>query len=241
MKTTPTILTGLMFILAGLVLSGCTTYNNTYSTPMPTVMDQVEPDDYAGHNPGSIYSDAEANYLFADNRARRVGDIVMINVVENSKAKTKADTTSERQTSTELGITDFFGASHAGLIPFTGLLSASTDEKGSMVGAGSSSDLDATGETKRENYVTATIGARVVKVLSGGLMQVEGAREVRVNQETQIMVVRGLIRPRDIGPDNSIPSTKMANAQVELYGKGSIGDKQSSGWFTRFLDNIAPF
>ena len=225
--------------LLAIFTSGCATHENV-STPMPTVIDQSDYDDFSvAPNPGSLYSESDANYLFADNRARRVGDVVVIKIVENSKAKTKADTTSERKTDNNMGVTDFLGrAAFSPLIPMTGLLSAPT---GKMIGAGSDTNLDVTGETKRENTFTASIGARVVKVLSGGLMQVEGAREVRVNQETQILVVRGLIRPRDIGPDNSILSSKMADARIEMYGKGALADKQTSGWLTRLLDNVWPF
>jgi flagellar L-ring protein precursor FlgH len=70
---------------------------------------------------------------------------------------------------------------------------------------------------------------------------VEGGREVRVNDETQIVVVRGIIRSRDIGPDNSIASTAMADARIELYGQGVLADKQKPGWLTRILDNMWPF
>ncbi|MDR1360243.1 MAG: flagellar basal body L-ring protein FlgH, partial [Deltaproteobacteria bacterium] len=105
----------------------------------------------------------------------------------------------------------------------------------------STSELQSTGETKRENYVTATIGARVLQVLPGGLLQLEGAREVRVNEETQYMVVSGIVRAKDVASDNSVESTQLADSRIEYYGKGVLADKQKSGWLTRLLDNVWPF
>ena len=103
------------------------------------------------------------------------------------------------------------------------------------------SNLSTTGETKRENYVTTTVGARVIQLLPGGVLQVEGAREIRVNEETQYLVVSGLIRSKDIAMDNSILSTQMADTRIEYFGKGVLADKQRQGWLTRLLDNIWPF
>ena len=71
-------------------------------------------------NPGSLYSDAEADFLFSDNRARKVGDIVLVNIVENTKGKNKADTTAERDSNIALGVSSFFNKDKIGLIPFTG-------------------------------------------------------------------------------------------------------------------------
>jgi flagellar L-ring protein precursor FlgH len=72
-------------------------------------------------------------------------------------------------------------------------------------------------------------------------MQVQGAREIKVNDETQYMVVTGLIRQRDIDSDNSILSTQMADSRIDYYGKGVLADKQKSGWLTRLLDIVWPF
>ena len=85
------------------------------------------------------------------------------------------------------------------------------------------------------------MAARVIRVLPGGMLQIEGAREIRVNEETEYMVVRGLIRAKDVDAENSILSTQIADASIEYYGKGVLTDKQKPGWFTRLMDNIWPF
>lgn len=192
-------------------------------------------------NPGSLFSQAESRDLYADNRARRVGDIILIKVVETSKSKSKADTSASKDNSSSLAVGAAFGKGTFGAIPGIGGTLAGGVGTNPMLSTNTQSSLSASGETKRENYVTATIGARVLQVLPGGVLQVEGAREIRVNDETQYMVVSGLVRAQDVGSDNSVESTQLADSKVEYYGEGVLADKQRPGWLTRLLDNIWPF
>ena len=85
------------------------------------------------------------------------------------------------------------------------------------------------------------VAARVTRVLGNGLMEVVGARETRVNGETQIVLVQGVVRDRDIDADNTIRSTNMAEARIELYGEGILAEKQRPGWLTRILENVWQF
>lgn len=192
------------------------------------------------NNPGSLFAASEEETLFADSRARRVGDIVTVKLVENTKAQSKAETTADKESGNNYQVNALFGKSKYGIIPLVNV--------GPMTSVGmpalqttSNSDLQATGKTKRENYVTTSLAARVLRVLPGGLLQIEGAREIRVNDETEYMVVRGMVRARDVDADNSVYSTQMADASIQYYGKGVLADKQKPGWFTRLMDNIWPF
>lgn len=193
-------------------------------------------------NPGSLFSSAQADFLVSDNRARKVGDVVLVEIVENSKGAQKADTTTNRKSDINLGVEAFFDQGHSGVIPWgrTKGLSAKVGPN-PMVKAGATSDFDGKGETKREGALSATVAARVIQVMPGPILQVEGAREIRVNNENQIVVVRGLVRPRDIKGDNTVPSTYLADARIEYFGQGVLGDKQKPGWATRVLDNVWPF
>ncbi|CAK7049417.1 MAG: Flagellar L-ring protein [Desulfovibrio sp.] len=229
-------------ILAAAVFLGGCNGAARQATPMPPMVvpqAYTEPEEHYD-NPGSIFSEASASYLFDDNRARKVGDIVLVKIVETSKAKHKADTTAERETTNEFSVGAAFGKSKAGILGFGGPLSGTVGID-PVLSTSRTSDHSATGETKRENYVTATMGARIVQVLPNGVMQVQGAREIKVNDETQYMVVTGLIRQRDIDSDNSILSTQMADSRIDYYGKGILADKQKSGWLTRLLDIVWPF
>lgn len=231
-------------VIAGLCLiqNGCGGQPQ-HATPMPplTPTQQYTEPEQRYSNPGSLYSAAEAADLYADNRARRVGDIILIKVVENSKSKSKADTTSKKDASQALGVKAAFGRNTVGLVP--GMGGPFTGEIGidPMFSTETKSNLSTTGETKRENYVTATVGARVLQVLPGGILQVQGAREVRVNEETQYMVISGLVRAQDVASDNSIDSTQLADSKVDYYGKGQLADMQRQGWLTRLLNNLWPF
>ncbi|HDQ40728.1 MAG TPA: flagellar basal body L-ring protein [Desulfonatronum sp.] len=213
----------------------------TQSVPTPLLTQGVEIPPPAEQNPGSLFNPASAEMLFADNRARRVGDIVMINIVENSQATNKATTDASRDSSIGMGIEHLLDQRLINM----GLsgLGVDRDNFGDtpLIRASSTSEFKGDGETKRESTITATVGARVVRVLQGGVLQVEGAREIRVNNETQIIVVRGLVRSTDIDQDNTIPSTHMADATIEFYGMGILADKQRPGWLTRILENVWPF
>lgn len=227
----------LPLILAGAILSGCNGqgHNAAPMPPMTPTQAYTEPEQRYD-NPGSLFSASEVNDLYADNRARRVGDIVLIRVVENSKSKSKADTTASRNSEISLGISALMGRKSIGVGGLNGVIGSDP-----MIGADSVSGHKATGETKRENYVTATIGARVLQVLPGNILQIQGARRIRVNDETQIMVISGLIRAQDVASDNSVESTQLADSDVQYYGEGILADKQKAGWLTRLLDNIWPF
>lgn len=191
-------------------------------------------------NPGSLYAASEEETLFADSRARRVGDIVVVKLVENTKAQNKAETSSNKNNTNNYQVSAMFGKTKTGFIPFVGIRPQATIGL-PVLDTSSAGDFSASGKTKRENYVTTSMAARVLRVLPGGLLQIEGAREIRVNNETEYMVVRGMIRSRDVDADNSILSTKIADASIEYYGKGVLADKQKPGWFTRLMDNIWPF
>lgn len=222
-------LVGLCFFVF-IVLAGCATpQKHALPEPVYTSANEYIPPE---ENPGSLFDPGQADYLFADSRARRVGDIVTINIVENTVSKNKASTDASKDSSLNLGVQNFMGEGYLKGIPI-GTTPA--------IKAGSSSSFSGDGETKRENYLTTTVSVRVVRVLANGILEVEGGREVRVNDETQIVVVRGIIRSRDIGPDNSIESTAMADARIELYGQGVLADKQKPGWLARILDNVWPF
>jgi len=192
------------------------------------------------NNPGSLFAASEEETLFADSRARRVGDIVVVKLVENTKAQNKAETTSDKDNNNNYQVNALFGKTEYGFLP---MIPAGPHANVGLPALQSSSvsDLDATGKTKRENYVTSSLAARVLRVLPGGLLQIEGAREIRVNNETEYMVVRGMVRARDVDADNSVYSTQLADASIQYYGRGVLADKQKPGWFTRLMDNIWPF
>lgn len=237
---------GFLFLL----LAACAPAKHK-STPQPSMAPPPPEKSQAQmreENPGSLFTDSRAEFLFSDNRARHVGDIVRVSVVESLSAKNEASTQADRDSSVQFGVQNLFGMENMRAVPINSVLGLGKDlgpqgEIGStpMVKAGASSSFDGDGETERESEITTTVAARVVEDLGGGLLQIEGARQMRVNDETHIVVVRGLIRSEDIGPNNMITSDYLADAHVEIYGQGIITDKQKPGWLSRLLDNVWPF
>ena len=206
----------------------------------PVTPQQEYRQEAAANNPGSLFAASEADTLFEDSRARRVGDIVLVKLVENTKAQNKAETSSSKKSSNDYQVTNMFNRGHAGFIPFMPI-GPQPSVGIPILDTESASGINSTGKTKRENYVTTSLATRVLRVLPGGLMEIEGAREIRVNEETEYMVVRGMVRTKDVSADNSVLSTQLADASIEYYGRGVLADKQKPGWFTRLMDNVWPF
>ncbi len=254
MKNTRILAVSAACVLAALG-SACAPPAQKQPSPMASLTPPVTQAPAPANNPGSLYSQAaQPSYLYEDSRARRIGDIVMVIVTEKSNAKNKSKTKSNKNNQTNYEVDNYFNQHTIDPFPMSTQLQAIGIDPGGFsgrkgrVGTGTplvntttNNKFDSDGETSRESTVTYTIGCRVVNILPGGVMQVEGARQVRVNDDTQIMVVRGLVRPMDVSPDNSIPSSAMAEAQIDMFGTGVLADRQKPGWLSRVLDNIWPF
>jgi flagellar L-ring protein precursor FlgH len=216
------------------------------ATPMPQVTPTVPKAPPPAENPGSVFSQNQPTFLFDDTRARRIGDILTVNIVDTSKSDLKAETKNDKTTSQQLGVANYFGnktitGNLSGQLggPTFGMKGYTGSDP--LVSVNNAEKFQSKGETKRESAVTASIGCRIVNILPGGVMQIEGARQTRVNNENQIIVVKGIVRPIDVGPGNTVASTQLADCQIEYYGEGDLADRQKSGWLARILDNVWPF
>jgi len=225
----------LTFVLAG--FSGCAGAGNQqaghlperYSLPAPPQVEQAQAE-------GSIYAAGRGLDLYADSRARKVGDIVMVRIVETSRANKEANTKTERESTVTGGVSSLFGL-ETWLSDRNARYSPSlTDLQAKLT-----NDFEGKGKTDRKSNVTATISARVVDITSDGNLNIRGYQEVKVNNETQHIILSGIIRPQDVAQDNSVLSTHVADARIEYSGQGVLGDKQQPGWLARALDSIWPF
>ena len=221
--------------------AGCAASSGDSSSSQTTFMPErfampVPPEPKMEQTEGAIYGGSRSLRLYEDSRAQVVGDILLVKIVETSSGTKKAETTAERESTVTGGIASLFGIEkwvadrNPNFVPSNSSLSATL-----------TNDFESTGETKRNSNVTATMSARVVEVAMNGNLTIRGYREVRVNSETQFMILSGIIRPEDISPDNSILSSYISDARIEYSGKGSIGDKQQPGWLARALDVVWPF
>ena len=190
---------------------------------------------------GSLWSE-DNNMLFTDNRARHVGDTVVVDIVENTTSSISANTTAKRDSSISAGIPHMLGYMRAAEALRPNL---NRDKDGNLVDklieGSMTNDFTGEGASDRSGQITASIGARILEILPNGNLVLYGRREMRINNDSQFITVSGIVREKDITSDNRIQSTYLADAVIEYTGKGVLADKQKPGWGSRILDNIWPF
>jgi flagellar L-ring protein precursor FlgH len=176
--------------------------------------------------------------LFEDFRARRVNDLLTINVLESISGSGAADTAAARNSTLDASVSGFFGA------PLDLNLSNMYGKGNTFspsVGGSMTDDFKGTGTTNRTGTIVGTITARVVEVMPNGTLSVESRKDITINNEKQVLILRGAVRPEDISVTNTIASNKVADAEIYLVGDGVLQDKQKPGWLVRFLDGVWPF
>ncbi len=182
---------------------------------------------------GSLFSEATPGYL-EDTRAVRVGDAVVIHINENANAQGDANTTLSRDNSASTGITAALG-----IVP--ALKRAYPDlDPTQLLAFASKAGFTGSGTTARNGQLTGDIAVRVVREMPNGDLFVEGTKVVLINSEEYHLYISGLVRPTDIAQDNSIASTRVADAQIEFTGRGDVADQNRKGWLSRLLDSINP-
>jgi flagellar L-ring protein precursor FlgH len=170
--------------------------------------------------------------MFEDRRAGRVGDIVVVQIVEQHSGSKKANTTADREANLNAGVS-------GGLFGINTL--AEKFAQYFNVDAQTSNDFEGDGSTSREDTLTGTIAAQVVEVFPNGDLRIQGKREVTVNSETQTMTIRGIVRRIDLDTQNTVLSTAVADAVISYTGLGVVDDVQRPGWATRIFNWLTPF
>ena len=184
----------------------------------------------------SLWKEARAdNDLFHDNRAWQPMDLITIQITENSEGSKEADTKIKAKSTVEAAISKLLG------IEATAHNANPNLDPSALINAATKSEYEGTGETTRKGKLTATISGMVAEVLPSGVLRVEGQKIISVNSEEQIMVISGLVRPRDINSDNIVDSKKVANMRIDYYGKGTVGEIQEPGWLMRAINILWPF
>jgi len=160
---------------------------------------------------GSLYTPSGAfNDMSADYKARHLGDIVTLLVSETTAASSTGDVNNSRAFAANSAITNLPGTKSQAANPLLGMTS--------------SKSLKGQGETSTGSSVTATVSAHVISVLPNGSMIVEAERRILINSQHEDLIVRGVLRPGDVGPNNSAPASALANLEIELKGKGVVSD-----------------
>jgi flagellar L-ring protein precursor FlgH len=181
---------------------------------------------------GSLFTDNSAGgNLLRDFKARQVGDLVFVDVVEESTATVESSAKRNRDSGSVAGIVPLLNA-----IPVNGATTA-----GSVVSELGKRKFEGKGATERTSSVKARITARVIEVLPNGDLRIQAVKLVKINKETEQIAVTGIVRPNDLAADNSIETLFIGDLRVEFNGKGIASADNAPGWLYRLFDKISPF
>ncbi|MHB8066768.1 MAG: flagellar basal body L-ring protein FlgH [Desulfobaccales bacterium] len=230
---------GLWLVLGlSLVIGACTSPSHTQSKgvimeppkalPLPPSPPPQE---------GSLWAPRSTRGLLADLRASNVGDIVTVVIAENSNAQDQASTQADRSSGVKVGITSLLGLRLPQMKTFNDATVSAENAIEGTVGNTSKG----TGVTARQSTFTTFMTTRVIQILPNNNLVIQGSRQMRINNETEIVTLSGIVRPEDLDANNQVQSPKLAEARMEFSGLGVIADKQRQGWLTRIIDHIWPW
>jgi flagellar L-ring protein FlgH len=197
----------------------------------PVQMPMPKPE-LASYNANSLWRNGSRAF-FKDQRAARVGDILTITVNFTDKANLSNETKRDRTSKEDSGISDFIGAQT--------ITQAHKILPGKLLTTDSTSKYDGSGSVDRKENLQTNVAAVVTQVLPNGNLVVEGKQEIRVNFEIREMIVAGIVRPEDIQSDNTIDSSKIAQARIAYGGRGQIMDVQQPRYGQQVVDVLLPF
>jgi flagellar L-ring protein precursor FlgH len=186
----------------------------------------------ATYNPNSLWRNGSRAF-FKDQRAHQIGDILTIKVNISDNAQFANETQRSRQNKEDSGIDNLFGLKKVPLV--------STPVPGRLLTADSTASSDGKGSVNRTEALKTNVAAVVTQLLPNGNLVIEGKQEVRVNFELRELIVAGIVRPEDIENDNTLDSTKIAQARIAYGGRGQITDVQQPRWGQQISDVILPF
>ena len=177
-----------------------------------------------------------ARGFFKDQRARRVGDILTVDVTIADEASLNNQTSRDRESEDELGIGGLFGAEAIADSAFNDVFDPRT-----AVDVSSSMSNTGKGAVTRNEDINLKVAAVIVQVLPNGNLVLHGRQEVRVNFEVRELVIAGIVRPEDVTPRNTIPHDQIAELRVAYGGRGQISDVQQPRYGSQVLDILLPF
>ena len=216
----------LWLILAGLLLSACTTVPPT-NVHQPMTARPAPRNETPAPN-GSIYQAGVSRTLFEDRRARYVGDTMTITIAETTSASTASNTKASRS-----------GSISASIPTVSGLPGKSL--QGLELSASSDVSHDGKGDAAAKNAFTGNITVTVIEVLANGNLLVSGEKQVSIGAGTEYIRLSGVVNPYFISTANTISSTNVADARIEYKESGVISEAQVMGWLARFFMSVLPF
>ncbi|MGA7072919.1 MAG: flagellar basal body L-ring protein FlgH [Bradyrhizobium sp.] len=196
----------------------------------PVQMPMPKPETVS-YNPNSLWRNGSRSF-FKDQRARQIGDLLTVTVNITDQANFANETQRSRTATEDSGITAFLGSN---------LLTGKTALPGRLLTADGTMGTDGKGTIVRQETLQTNVAAMVTQVLPNGNLVVEGKQEIRVNYEKRELIVAGIVRPEDIQSDNTIDSSKIAQARIAYGGHGEISDIQQPRYGSQVMDVLLPF
>ncbi len=198
----------------------------------PVQMPMPKPETVS-YNPNSLWRNGSRSF-FKDQRAHQIGDLLTVTVNITDQANFANETQRSRSATEDSGITAFLGSSLFGQ-------RAQSVLPGRFLTADSTMGTDGKGSIVRQETLQTNVAAIVTQVLPNGNLVVEGKQEIRVNYEKRELIVAGIVRPEDIQSDNTIDSSKIAQARIAYGGHGEISDIQQPRYGSQVMDVLLPF
>jgi len=198
----------------------------------PVQMPMPKPE-IVSYNPNSLWRNGSRSF-FKDQRAHQIGDLLTVTVNITDQANFANETQRSRSATEDSGITAFLGSSLFGQ-------RAQSVLPGRFLTADSTMGTDGKGSITRQETLQTNVAAIVTQVLPNGNLVVEGKQEIRVNYEKRELIVAGIVRPEDIQSDNTIDSSKIAQARIAYGGHGEISDIQQPRYGSQVMDVLLPF
>jgi len=196
----------------------------------PVSMPMPKPETVS-YNPNSLWRNGSRAF-FKDQRAHQVGDLLTVTVNITDQANFANETQRNLTGKEDSNITNFIGAKTVG---------ANAVLPGSLLAADGTSQYDGKGSIQRQESLQTNVAAVVTQLLPNGNLVVEGKQEIRVNFEMRELIVAGIVRPEDIQSDNTIDSSKIAQARISYGGRGQITDIQQPRYGQQVMDVLLPF
>ena len=249
MKVHTVLRNGVLATMTAVLLSGCAAFDRLKNIgeqpalsavdnptarpgykPVQMPMPAAQP---ASYNPNSLWRNGSRAF-FKDQRAHQIGDILTVQVNITDKANIANETQRSRSNTEDSGITNFLGSN-------TIKSPASAILPGRILTADSAANSDGKGSVNRQEALSTNVAGVVTQVLPNGNLVIEGRQEIRVNFEIRELIVAGIVRPEDIQSDNTIDSSKIAQARIAYGGRGQITDVQQPRYGQQVLDVVLPF
>ena len=212
-------------MLLMLTLSACNSIQTRpdYSAYAPVRPEMPKPTPIAN---GAIFQDQGSAYIFEDNKARRVGDILTIVLTEKTNATKSATTNTKKEDTADTGLPTVFGRGVT--VGGANVLSNSIE---------STQEFKGQGDSSQSNALNGTISVMVTEVLPNGNLLIRGQKRLTLSQGDEYIQISGIVRQLDISMSNTVPSTLVADSRITYSGYGAVSDSNQMGWLARFFNS----